>query len=199
MSYATMEITPAVQDLLEVTGLEAIASDSPISELASADHKHFRDIRVNLKNVLLSNPSLSVKESYLLAYATSLSLKHKDLAEGLRSKALAQGATQDEILEMQAVVSLMGANNIFYRFKHFTNSPAYENLPANIRMSTMLKPVTGKEFFELVSLAISAVTGCEMCVNAHQESVLHQPEGKTQRIFDAVRTSAIIGSLVPLL
>jgi lipoyl-dependent peroxiredoxin subunit D len=38
-----------------------------------------------------------------------------------------------------------------------------------IKMNIMMKPVTGKEFFELMSLTISAVNGCEMCVNAHEK------------------------------
>ncbi len=43
----------------------------------------------------------------------------------------------------------------------------------------------------LMSLTISAVNGCEMCVNAHEDSLIKL--GTTEeRIFDAVR----IGSLV---
>ncbi|RZK99932.1 MAG: alkylhydroperoxidase, partial [Pedobacter sp.] len=65
--------------------------------------------------------------------------------------------------------------------------------PARVRMQIMGNPVTGKEFFELMSLAISAVNGCEMCVNAHEGSLLNL--GATEeRIFDAVRIASIVTS-----
>lgn len=35
----------------------------------------------------------------------------------------------------------------------------------------MMSPVPGKEFFELMSLVVSAVNSCESCVNSHEESV----------------------------
>ena len=44
-------------------------------------------------------------------------------------------------------------------------------MPGKIKMNIMMKPVLGKEFFELMSLAVSAVNGCEMCVNAHENSL----------------------------
>ena len=70
----------------------------------------------------------------------------------------------------------------------------YTQLPARIKMNIMMKPVTGKEFFELISLAISAVNGCEICVNAYKESLLKL--GSTEeRIFEAVRFSAVYTSL----
>jgi len=55
----------------------------------------------------------------------------------------------------------------------------------------MVKPVTGKEFFELLSLAVSAINGCEMCVNAHEDSFIKL--GTTEeRIFDAVRIASLV-------
>jgi alkyl hydroperoxide reductase subunit D len=58
--------------------------------------------------------------------------------------------------------------------------------------------VLGKEFFELMSLVLSAVNGCEMCVTSHETSV--KSHGATeQRIFDAVRLGAIMKSFIVLL
>jgi alkyl hydroperoxide reductase subunit D len=58
----------------------------------------------------------------------------------------------------------------------------------------MMNPTLGKEFFELVSLAVSAVNGCEMCVKSHEQSVLQQG-GTESRIWDAIRISSIVTSL----
>ena len=41
------------------------------------------------------------------------------------------------------------------------------------------------------SLAISAVNGCEMCVNAHEDGLIKL--GTTEeRIFDAIRIAALV-------
>jgi len=55
----------------------------------------------------------------------------------------------------------------------------------------MMKPITGKEFFELMSLAVSAVNGCEMCVNSHEDSLM-KLGAKEERVFDAVRIASLI-------
>jgi alkyl hydroperoxide reductase subunit D len=61
-------------------------------------------------------------------------------------------------------------------------------------MNIMMNPVLGKEFFELMSLAVSAVNGCESCVNSHEESVRKLGSSEV-RIFDAIRLAAIVKGL----
>ena len=74
----------------------------------------------------------------------------------------------------------------------------YNTAPAGIRMSIMMNPVLGKEFFELASLTVSAINGCQMCVVSHEQSVKNH--GATEaRILDAIRLTAIIKSLIVLL
>jgi alkyl hydroperoxide reductase subunit D len=61
-------------------------------------------------------------------------------------------------------------------------------------MNIMMKPVTGKAFFELMSLAVSAVNGCEMCVKSHEQSVLNLGDSE-ERVFDAIRLASIVVSI----
>jgi alkyl hydroperoxide reductase subunit D len=61
-------------------------------------------------------------------------------------------------------------------------------------MNIMGRPVSGKEFFELISLAVSAVNGCEMCVSAHEASLI-ELGSKEDRIFEAVRLASVITSV----
>ena len=107
-------------------------------------------------------------------------------------------ATDAEIAEMHACTSLLSVNNVFYRFRHFAGKESYNNMPARIKMNIMMNPVTGKEFFELVSLVVSAVNGCEQCVKSHEASVLNQG-GTEERIFDAIRLGAIVRGLSQVL
>lgn len=161
-----------------------------ITELADADHRYIKDLRVNLANAF-NYANLNKKESYLLALAVAVNEKNEQLISSFIKLAETEMATIEEINEVYACVSLMNVNNVFYRFRHFTSKEYYQTTPAGIKMSIMMSPVLGKEFFELISLVISAVNGCEMCVNAHEASVLQH--GATEaRVYDAIRLSAIV-------
>jgi alkyl hydroperoxide reductase subunit D len=62
----------------------------------------------------------------------------------------------------------------------------------------MARPILGKEFFELVSLAVSAVNGCEACVVSHEASV--RANGSSEaRIFDAIRIASVVRGTTALI
>ncbi len=158
------------------------------------DYKYIRDLRINLKNVLES-PSLGGKKNaYLLALAVAVNERSLPLILAFTEQARKHGATDAEIAEMHAIASLLATNNVFYRFRHFSENKAYEQMPAGIKMTIMARPVTPKLFFELVSLAVSAVNGCEVCVNSHEKSVREQG-GSQEMIFDAIRLAAVVRGL----
>jgi alkyl hydroperoxide reductase subunit D len=187
-------IAETLNDLLSDLNIAADEGYStPMQQLNDTDNRYLKDLRINLKNVLQSE-HLSEKESALIAYAISVNANNKNLQKSFSSLALDKGASLDELAETAACASLLAANNVLYRFRHFTGKEKYEQLPARIKMNIMMNPVLGKEFFELVSLAVSAVNGCEMCVKSHEKSVLHL--GATEeRIFDAIRIASVIQSL----
>ena len=151
------------------------------------------DLKINFKNSLESE-FLSAKEIGLLGVALATNSGNAILREFFRSKAVEAGASAEEIAESVACASLLSANNVLYRFRHFLNKEKYNEIPARIKMNIMARPVSGKEFFELVSLAVSAVNGCEMCVKSHEASLL-ELGSKEQRIFEAVRLASVITSL----
>jgi alkyl hydroperoxide reductase subunit D len=176
--------------ILQDNNLANISPGTGLELLANKDHKYLRDLRINLSNAL-AYPNLSKKESLLLALSVGINEKNEQLITAYRSLAEAEGATQEEIAELFSLVSLMNINNVFYRFRHYTGKDYYNQTPAGIKMSIMMNPVLGKEFFELASLAVSALNGCEMCVNAHETSV-KQHGASEARIYDAIRLTAVV-------
>jgi len=182
-----------VHELLGELGLQAEYTNSILLQLALGDSKYLRDLKMNVKSVLASE-HLNVKECYLLATAISANNNNELLVNSFSAKAKDNGATDAEIADAQACASLLAANNVLYRFRHFVEKEAYNNAPARLRMNIMMSPVSGKEFFELISLAVSAVNGCEMCVKSHEASVL-QAGSSTGRIWDAIRIASVITSL----
>ncbi len=185
------ETTETINELLQNIGLDADYRNASLSLLEKGESRYVRDLKLNF-NSTLTSAHLSEKECALLGLSTAVNNNNNNpLVNFYTDYAEKSGATAEEIAEAVGCASLLASNNIFYRFRHFTQKEKYSQIPARIRMQLMMKPVTGKEFFELMSLTISAVNGCEMCVNAHEDSLIKL--GTTEeRIFDAVR----IGSLV---
>jgi lipoyl-dependent peroxiredoxin subunit D len=69
--------------------------------------------------------------------------------------------------------------------------PAYAQKSARLRMNRLARPATSKADLELFSLAASAITGCEICVQAHEKAVMEA--GLTEdNVHDAVRIAAIV-------
>ncbi len=185
------------QQLLQVVGLTGTEVPAKLAALAAADARYLKDLKINVSNAL-DAATLPKKDAYLVALSVAINEKLPALQSGFEQLALAAGATDKEIADIVSCTSLMNANNVYYRFRHFVEKEFYTTAPAGIRMSIMANPVIGKELFELVSLVISALNGCQMCVTSHEEALLkHGTE--QQRILDAVRLGAVIKSLGVLL
>ncbi len=166
--------------------------------LINADARYIKDLKINVGNVLNNAQYLTKKEALLLALGVAINEKFDLLKEAFTNLAKENGATDAEISEVVACTSLMNTNNIFYRFRHFMKKDFYSNQPAGIKMSIMMNPVLGKAFFELLSLVISSVNGCEMCVTSHEASVLQHGYNES-KIFEAVKLGAIIKGLITVL
>lgn len=183
--------------MLQIVGITVPEAPAKLQALAATDARYLKDLKINVTNALEA-ATLQKKEAYLLGLAVAVNEKVAVLQQGLEQLALAAGATDKEVAEVVSCTSLMNANNVFYRFRHFVGKEFYQTAPAGIRMSIMANPVTGKEFFELLSLVVSALNGCEMCVTSHEEALLKHGTAE-QRILDAVRLGAVIRSLGVLL
>ncbi|WP_374166115.1 carboxymuconolactone decarboxylase family protein [Arcticibacter sp. MXS-1] len=184
------ESTEVIKELLESIGVDGAYRNDSLNLLEKGESRYLRDLKVNFTSTLTSE-HLSAKEIALLGTSIAVNNINKPLTDFYTRYAEENGATAEEIAEAAACASLLSSNNIFYRFRHFTQKEKYGQIPARIRMQIMMKPVTGKEFFELMSLAVSAVNGCEMCVNAHEDSLIKMGT-REERIFDAVRIASLV-------
>lgn len=188
-----MTLNDTTLELLELLQLDSSNVPTSLQQLNNTESRYIRDLKVNVSNVLRSN-HLNAKETALLALSVAANNKNEILSAGFGRLAESHDATAEERTEAIACASLLAANNVFYRFRHFIEKETYSHMPGKIKMNIMMKPVLGKEFFELMSLAVSAVNGCEMCVKAHEESVLKLGSSE-ERIWDAIRLASVITSL----
>lgn len=187
-----------VVSLLNLVGLDTSTERPVLEALGQTDSRYLRDLKINVGNVLNNSQTLTKKEALLLALSVAVNEKYQPLIDAFTAMAKQEGASDAEVSETIACTSLLNTNNVFYRFRHFVGKDYYQQTQPGIRMSIMMNPVLGKEFFELVSLAVSALNGCELCVRSHEESVLKHGSSEP-RIFDAIRLVSVIKGLITLL
>lgn len=132
-----------------------------------------KDIRINIDSVLSEEgaPGLSETQifgTFLVAAYTTRNETLKELAEEIAREKI----SPEEIEGVKAAATIMGMNNIYYRYLHLMEgNDELKRLPAKLRMTVIGKPGIEKVNFELYSLAASTITGCGMCINAHIEEV----------------------------
>lgn len=183
-----------IQTFFQDLGIDAGHTSKSLESMATVNSKYLRDLKLNVNSVLNGN-NINKKEARLLALSIAVNERNDTLTTAFEGLAMKEGATADEIAETHACTSLMSLNNVFYRFRHYMhNNEYYNKTPAGMRMSIMMNPAMGKPLFELMSLAVSAVNGCERCVTSHEHSVKEQGADEP-RIYDAIRLAAVIKGL----
>jgi len=157
-------------------------------ELADAH----RDTRLNLQSVLENN-SLTPEQRWGVAVACAFAARNEKLKEAMLHDArLALGDKADPVLEdARAAASLMAMNNVYYRFRHMVGKESYSTKRAGLRMNRLMQVLTNKVDFELVCLAVSAINGCEMCVQSHEKVVIEGGLSEDQ-VHDAVRIASVV-------
>ena len=151
-----------------------------------------RDLRLNLGSVLTPQgaPGLSERQIASLALATAIASRNQQLVRAIEAWAQPQ-LDAAHAQAARAAAAIMGMNNIYYRFLHMVEDAEYQTLPARLRMNVIGNPGIDKLDFELLSLAVSAVNGCGMCVTAHERKLREGGIGR-EAIQSAVRIASVM-------
>ena len=150
-----------------------------------------KDVRLNLSAVA-SDETLTAQQKYGLLVACGIASRNPIVRDALIGEAAAH-LTPAALTAAKAAATIMGMNNVYYRFVHLASNKQYGTLPAKLRMNILANPGVDKADFELWSLAVSAINGCGMCIDAH-EAVLAKAGVPTDHIQTAVRFAAIVQS-----
>jgi alkyl hydroperoxide reductase subunit D len=164
---------------------------SQVERLREALPDFARDIRLNLQTVM-QTATLTPSQRFGVAIASAAGARDTELCDALIADArneVEQGVIDDAL----AAATLMAMTNVYYRFRHLVGKPSYGEMPARLRMNRMASPAASKLDFELYSLAVSALAGCETCIRSHEHVLL--AGGLTEaQIHDAVRIAAVVNA-----
>ena len=163
-------------------------------DLKEAVGEYSKDVKLNLSSLLKPGGVGGLKDNQLFATALACAYWTKD-ADVIRAVQDSAGEllSDEEIKAARTAAILMGMNNIYYRFLHLVEDKEFQSLPAKLRMTGIANPGVEKVDFELYCLAVSALSGCGMCINAHSD-VLKKSGLSTEGIQSAVRIASVINS-----
>lgn len=162
-----------------------------LENLRSSIPEAARDIRLNLQAVLQPGV-LTPEQRWGVAVAAAVTARNAALRDALVQAARAE-VGEAVVEDAYAAAAIMAMNNVLYRFRHLVKKPSYEHKPARLRMNRLVKPLGNRVDIELVSLAVSAINGCEVCVTSHEQAVLGG--GLTEdHVFDAIRIASTVNA-----
>jgi lipoyl-dependent peroxiredoxin subunit D len=158
-----------------------------------------RDLRINLGNVLDVEQAAGMTEQQLwgTALATAIASRNRELIDAIAAEA-SRRLDETWLNASRAAAAIMGMNNIYYRFVHLASNKEYARMPARLRMNVIGNPGIEKVDFELLSLAVSAINGCGMCIDSH-EQILNQGGVTREVIQHAVRIASVMHAVAGVL
>ncbi len=159
------------------------------TELAKTLPDYAKDLRLNVSS-LVTEQLLTDQQKWGTFVAVAHACAYKPVIDAVEAEA-ATKLSPEAMTAAKAAASIMAMNNIYYRFTHLASRPDYRTMPAKLRMNVIGAPGIDKADFELFSLAVSAVNGCGMCIDAH-DKVLANHGMAIEKIQAAVRIASVV-------
>ena len=158
-----------------------------------------RDLSLNLGSVLAPTgaPGLTQTQIWAVALASAVASRNVAFTRDIESLAAAH-LDAAYVKAARSAAAIMGMNNVYYRFLHLVGDAEYAQLPARLRMNVIGNPGTPKADFELLSLAVSAINGCGMCIESHEKQ-LRQHGFTREAVQSAVRIAATVHAVARVL
>jgi len=155
-----------------------------------------KDLKLNLSS-LLAETALTEQQRAGTFVASALAARNPALIAAILSD-MTPVLSPEALAAAKAAAAVMAMNNIYYRFTHLASAPEYRTMPARLRMNVIGKPGVEKVDFELWSLAVSAINGCGMCIDAHEHE-LRKAGVSAEAIQAAVRIAAVVHAVAATL
>ena len=161
-----------------------------IDSLRSALPACAKDLSLNLSS-LMNETVLSEQQKWgtfvACAYAVGTGKVIREIEDGCPLSA-------EAVTAAKAAAAIMGMNNVYYRTLHLMKSREYATLPAKLRMNVIANPGVDKTDFELWCMAVSAINGCGMCLDSHEEELRKHGVANTV-VQAAIRIGAVVNAI----
>lgn len=159
-----------------------------IDNLKSGLPEYAKDLKLNI-GTLLRGTELTEQQLWGTLVATAAATRSEAVLSEISEDAK-QHLSDEAYTAALAAASIMAMNNVTYRAKSWLGDD-YTQVRMGLRMNIIGKPGVEKADFELWSLAVSTINGCEHCTIAHEKTL--RDEGMTkEQVFEAVKIAATV-------
>ena len=155
-----------------------------------------KDMKLNLSS-LVTQPELTPVQTWGTLVAAAIACRNQEVTEAIFTEAEKHLAIE-QMNGAKAAATVMGMNNVYYRFLHLTTNEKYQTIPARLRMNIMRSHGADHIDFELWCTAVSAINNCGTCVTSH-EKVLRDKGVSEETILASVRLAAVLHSVATIL
>ena len=155
-----------------------------------------KDIKLNLGS-LASDQTLNDQQKWGAFLATAHSIGEPSLLRAIEAEIVSK-LEPAAANAAKAAAAIMGMNNVYYRSLHLLKNEEYRTLRAGLRMNVIANPGVDKGDFELWSLAVSAVNGCGMCLDSHEEE-LRKRDFTAAQVQTALKIAAVVNAAAAVL
>jgi alkyl hydroperoxide reductase subunit D len=169
---------------------------SPLATLKDRLPEYAKDLKLNL-STLAAETALTEQQRAGAFIASAIAARNPEVSEAILAE-FGPRLSPAALTAAKAAASIMGMNNVYYRFTHLASSPDYRRMPARLRMNFLANPGVDKADFELWSLAVSALNGCGMCIDSH-EKLLRESGITAEQVQSAVRIAAVVNAVAATL
>ncbi len=168
-----------------------------IDAVKEALPEYAKDLKLNLGSIVRSTELTEQQLWGGALVATAAATKSEQLLREITEDALDVLTEEAYHAALGAAAIMGGMNNVFYRTKHQLEG-RYDDLRAGLRMNIIANPGVAKADFELWSLAVSAINGCDQCLAAHEKELRDADVSRTV-IFEAIRLASIVSGVAQAL
>ena len=155
--------------------------------------EYAKDLSLNLSS-LAGETTLNDQQKWGCFVACAYAVGSGPVIKAINAAAEAAGLTPEAANAARAAAAIMGMNNVYYRALHLMHNQEYRTLPARLRMNVIANPGVDKTDFELWCTAVSAINGCGMCLDSHEDE-LRKHGMPALNIQAAIRIAAVVNAV----
>jgi lipoyl-dependent peroxiredoxin subunit D len=162
-----------------------------IDNLRNTLPEYAKDQKLNLGSLTRST-ELSEQQLWGALVASAAATRNDTVFSEIAEEAK-EHLSEEAFEAALGAATVMAMNNVAYRARHFLGDD-YAQVKMGLRMNIIAKPGVEKVDFELWSLAVSTINGCENCVVAHANTV--REEGLTkEQVWEAVKVAGVVEAI----
>ena len=162
-----------------------------IENLKSGLPEFAKDLKLNLGSLARST-ELSEQQLWGTFVATAAATRSATVLSEIADEAR-EHLSDEAFNAALGASSIMAMNNVAYRAKEFLGDD-YTQVRMGLRMNIIANPGVEKADFELWSMAVSTINGCENCTAAHDDVI--RKEGLTkEQAWEAVKIAATVAGV----